>query len=707
MNQRHPHHDELDRIVRKLPMRQRVAALGEALLVAPIHERDALAWQLVEIAGYAPKNEKKSQAAGPVELISGFPLRWRARFADDALCALARGWLQLSPEVRGVAAGLGRQRWLDTVNTLKDDAAPGSRLAAIAIASDTADPGFGPVVCALLSDEQQTVRLAADKALLRLTVTMLDHLPRAMLGDELAQLAMTPRVVLPADPAVIELERCTLFGAIADAAWSFSSHRCRSALLAALLLMDRAAQTPLEHAASNRMRRLLAQRQHPSHSPMRTVLRRSAVPILRERALRWIVIDPIASACADRLLAAETLEEHQIMLGQATLGARPKRAGRLASIRHNARMIGGQLKMEENGFLPTPRVFAMLPEQSRIGTLRLMGYARSDEPTRRLYIDASLGDESPFVRHHAARLASGADLVDFLYDPREPIARSAAVRWSSVGITPTAFATPAWDGRYKVATVNRRSPSAWVRRLADEECQRLTPWDLHSPASRIHAQRLFASDPARFVRLVRDRITEEATCCDALMLIRAMGLETRFELDLIGIIQDNQLSTRTIATAVSALGQVTTDSAQRIVRDSLHHLDDRVRANAVETVREAPGAILEFKQDPSHRVRANAVRRVIASGTARTPDDARNAGEALVLMLDDDRIEHRLAGAWAAQRTILASARPVLGTTWKPLVERVSHLAVDEKNEQIRLRASRCARRLLVEIEGPIAEGMR
>ena len=685
--------------MRKLPIRQRVAALGEALLVAPIHERDQHAYQLIEIAGYATANAGSTRAAGPIELVTGLAARLRARSADDAMLALARGWLQLSEPLRDLAAGLGRQRWLEAAERLRTDPTPGSRLAAVAIAEDTADPGFGRLVCQLLGDEQQSVRAAADRALLRLTVTMLGHLPRAMLGDELAAIAARPRVTLHADPKIIELERVTLFEAIADAAWSFSSHRCRSALLSALLLMDRAAQTPMEHAASHRMRRLLNQRQHPSHSPMRTVLRRSVVPILRERALRWIVIGPVAQAATDRLQIAETLEEHQIVLGQATLGARPKRAERLRAIRFNARTIGGRLQVEENGFLPSPRVMTMLPEQSRVGVMRLLGYAGGDAQTRRLYIDAAIGDESRPVRHHASRLSSGTDLVDFLYDTDESIARSSAVRWSSVGIRPTSFGSPAWEGRAKIAEINQRSAAPWVRRIAREESDRLTPWNPGSPRSRLHARRLLETDPARFVRMVRDRLGDGDQCCEALMLIRAIGIEQRFELDLIGIVQDNHFDPRTAATAISALGKVATDSAQRLVREAMMHPDDRVRANAIEIVHEPVPTILEFKNDSSHRVRANALRRVIGEGTPRDPGAARDASDELARMLVDDREDHRLAAIWAAQRSIHSSARPILGTSWKPLVERISHLAVDEKNERIRVRAGMCARRLLVELD--------
>jgi hypothetical protein len=699
LKHKHPQHEQLDRIVRKLPVRQRVAALGDALLTASVHERDAHALQLIETAGFASSNNNLHRAAGPIELFTGLSTRLNARSADEALLALARGWLQLSDPMRDIAAALGRQRWINAAEKLKSDPAPGSRLAALAIAEDTADPGFGRLVCQLLGDEQQSVRAAADRALLRLTVTMLGHLPRAMLGDELAALAAKPRVTLHADPEIIELERVTLFEAIADAAWSFSSHRCRSALLSALLLMDRAAQTPLEHAASHRMRRLLNQRQHPSHSPMRTVLRRSAVPILRERALRWIVIGPVAQAATDRLQIAETLEEHQVVLGQATLGARPRRAERLRAIRFGARTVGGKARVEEDGFLPTPRVFAMLPDESRVGAMRLMDYANTDAQARRLYIDCAISDESAFVRHHGSKLAQGMDLVDFLYDQQSSIARSSAVRWSSVGTRPTSFHSPAWDGRNRVAEINQRSALPWVRRIAGEEHDRLSPWKSDTPVSRLHARRLMETDPVQFVRMIRDRLGDESMCCDALMLIRALAIEQRFEHDLIGMVQDNRMDARTTATAISALGRVDSESARRIVRESLAHRDDRVRANAVEIVTVSASSILEHKQDSSHRVRANALRRVINEGTSRDPNLARDAGEELATMLDDERAEHRLAGVWAAQRAIVSSARPVLGTAWRPLVERVSHLAVDEKDEKIKSRAGMCARRLLVELD--------
>jgi len=323
----------------------RIAALGQGLLAAAPAEREPLAMMLIELAGadapgFSRATGTPQQAGGPLELLARIPLKWRARHAGEAMDALARGWTNLSDPMRRLAAGLGRDRWLRIAAQLASDPHPGARLAAAAIAHDTADPGLGKVVAALLSDEDQAVRKAGDDAMLRMTLRMLEHLPAELLGEDLARVASRPLIHLPAEDSVLDLERCILLGAVADAAWSFSSHRCRSALLCLLLLVDRSVATPMEQRIAQRMRRLLGEPNHPSHAPLRTVLKRTPCPILRERSLRWLVISPLASAALDRLAIADSPLEHERLLRQSALAMRPARAAQLSSQRR-ARALGG------------------------------------------------------------------------------------------------------------------------------------------------------------------------------------------------------------------------------------------------------------------------------------------------------------------------------------------------------------------------------
>ena len=701
--------DQSTQFLAKLPMRQRVAAIGEAILVAPRANRDELAMMLIELASFCTHpsrtllerdGNKTESAAGPLELLARLPQRWHARHADDAMLALARAWGVISMPMRELGAGLGRDRWLSAARKLSRDTDPRSRLAAVSIAHDTADPGFGKIVSLLLADEHQSVRKAADQALMRMTMVMLDHLPAYLLGEDLAKIASTPRVSLPVDPAVLELERCTLLGAIADAAWSFASHRCRSPLLAALLVMDRAVATPMERDLSARMRRLLSERNHPSHSPMRTVLRRTPCPILRERALRWLTIAPISTAAIDRLSSADSIDEHELVLRNSHLAIRPKRGARLASLHHGTTQKNGRLELVAHGALPSRDAINQLSHESRLGMIRMSSLISIDDHARRDLREPMLADPSVRVRLSACEASSSIDLPDFMYDIDGSVARHASLTWSSMGNTPPRPSSPVWKHRTQTAKINSRSPHAWVRLVSTQESDRLTPMRPSSPASRAQARRMYKADPTGFVRTIRDHLADPTSRCDAIMLIRVMGIENRFELDLISIVQSEQSDARARATAVMALGANDTNASNYILSEALGDTDDRIRSNAVEAISSSVDQILEYKSDPNHRVRASAIRRVIRDADTSQTSQTRNAGHALLEMLHDQRPMHRLAGTWAAQRSLTGSCREVLGGAWKPLINEMESLASgsaqdsEDHEEQIRSRAQRCIHRI-------------
>ncbi len=684
----------------RLRPRERIAALGEALLVAREADRDAMALMLVELASQQPDPHGAQdprgggRAAGPVELLTRLPALWRVRHSDEAMLALARAWRTLSPTMRGLGAGLGRDRWLAAAARLGRDPEPGARLAAVSIAHDTADPGLGPVVARLLVDEHQAVRKAADGALLRMSVLLLEHLPAALLGEEFAAIAATARVALPADPAVLELERCILLGAIADAAWSFSSHRCRSPLIAALLLMDRAVATPMEREIGARMRRLLSERHHPSHAPLRSVLKRTPCPILRERSLRWLTISPIAGAAIDRLSSADSIEEHEIVLRRAHLALRPRRAWQLATLKPKRGVLAQSQRQPDRGPLPDPASWEKLGHDSRLGLLRLSRLVTLPEHHARELVEPALADPSALVRLIASERCAPADLTDYLYDACPALARHAALRWSSAGHRAPRMGSPAWSHRAGVARLNARSPHAWVRRVSGDEADRITPLDPASPASRVQARRMLGADPTGFVRMVRDRLAAPASRLDALMLVRMLGVEARFELDLIAMVQDREQDPRARATAVMALAGVDSDSARYVLREAINDRDPRTRANAVESVDMEPEKILEYKLDEHHRVRACAIRRVLAAPGASRQGMTRLAGEALLEMLGDGRDEHRLAGAWTAQRCVVASRRSELGGVFHPLVNQIEALGANDPDPRVRARARGCERRI-------------
>lgn len=665
----------------KAPLRERVAALSEALRVAPEADREPIALRLFEL-GAAGRLPDRAGPLGPIELVAGLPARWRARHAEDAMLAIVRSWDQVPESARGLIAGLSRDRWIRVAARAAAEPDAESRRSVARFTEDTADPGLAATVAGLLQDEQQPVRLQADRALLRLVMTLVPESPAELLGEEFAAVSSRPVCRLTAAEGVLDLERVELCRQISEAAWSYADHRCRSPLIGALLLLDRVEGGALERPVADRLRRLLNERHHPSHTPLKTTLKRTPSPLFRERALRWVVIDPIAASCIERLSSADSVAEHEMVLSRAYLALRPRRAERLRGVRSAGDRTDSPI--------PTPATQSRLTAESRRGLVRFVQVVGLEDEARRAVIEPTLADPDPRVRLAGAHAAHPADLTDFTFDPDEGVARSAANRWSTAGVPAPVPGTPGWTRRTDLSRVLSRSPHACVRVIAEEEHDRLDAF-AGSPASRLAARRMLERDPVGFVRAVREHLRDDAACLNALMLIRSLKVAARFEMDLMDLAA-NAPGERARATAVAALGVVESESARRIVRSALAAPDPRVRSNAVEAVRVDPGVLIEFKDDSSHRVRASAVRRVLS--TPATPNIRDAAADALGRMLVDDRSSHRLSAAWAAERVVRPELRDTLGQSWRALVKRVIDAADHDTDDRVRWRAARCARRL-------------
>ncbi len=672
----------------RAPLRERIPSLGEALRVAPEPEREPIALRLFELAA-AARAPLVNRALGPVELVVNWPDRRRLRAAEGAMLELVGSWDRLPASARPLASGLARDRWLLVAARAAASPNPAWRTGVARFAEDTADPGLAGVVCALLGDANQGVRLHADRALLRLAMSLLVHVPRALLGDEFGAIVSRPVVRLGADPGVLDLERVELCRHIADACWSFAEHRCRAPLIAALLVLDRVPGGVMERAVAARVRRLLNESGHPCHSPIRTVLRRTPSPLLRERALRWIVIDPVRATCVDRLSSADSIEEHEIMLRRAYLAVRPQRGTRLRSVRVNA-------GPREHAPLPSAADQARLSPGARRGLVRFVQLAGLDEQDRRALLEPTLADPDPMVRLAGAHAAHPADLSDHAFDADPAVAHSAALRWSTLGVEPPSPAAGvggggAWARRRDTARLLARSPHAGVRAVAAAELERIEPL-AETPAGRLAARRLAERDPAGFVRLIRRELEHPEGVLPGVMLVRALGMADRFELDLVTL-ATSATDDRVRATAVAALGLLDTEPARRVVRASLNAPDQRVRSNAVEAVAHHESTLLEFKDDHSHRVRATAVRRLLGDDLAG-PGARETAAESLARMLGDDRPAHRLSGAWAAERSLTPDRRDAFGAAWRGVVRRVCDAAERDADHRVRVRASRCLRRI-------------
>lgn len=683
--------DNIKGFLARAPLAERLAALSHALSVVPLDERQAVAMELFEIAS-AAKSPARQGAASPIELLAELPRKGRIRHAQAAMRAIVERWDRVPDSARPLIGGLARQRWIDAASEVAASQDPTHRINAARFAHDTADPGMARMVCGLLHDADSKVRLQADRSLMRLVLTLLGHLKPEQLGQEFAAIAASPRVPLPAEKGVIELERVELCRRVADAAWSFADHRCRAPLVGSLLILDRLPGAILERKVAERIRRLLKEKHHPSHSALRGVLRGTPSPLLRERALRWIVLDGITSVCVDRLSSADSLTEHELVLSRAHLCLRPSRGSRLRKVRVAA---------SSGGSLPDAKTLKQLTARSRIGAIRFVHLIGLEETDRRGFLESTLADPEPAVRLAGMHAAHAADLSDYSFDPEPSIACSAATRWSTLGITPPRIGSPISQKRRSHAELLQRSPHAGVRAIANAELDRLDLFRGRA-ASRVAARNMFERDPIGFVRLVRSQFTQDARIMPALELIRWLSLSDRFEMDLLDLAA-NDADDRVRATAVALLGESGTDSARRVVHASLKAHDPRVRSNAIESIPPVPEALLEYKNDSDHRVRATAVRRVL-SLDALPANNGIDAGDSLTRLLTDDRPAHRLAGAWAAERSLRAERRDALGPTYRPAVREVIRASEHDREPRIRARAARCVR--LLKLEDPAAQGV-
>jgi hypothetical protein len=257
------------------------------------------------------------------------------------------------------------------------------------------------------------------------------------------------------------------------------------------------------------------------------------------------------------------------------------------------------------------------------------------------------------------------------------------------------------ERRLNSARLNQRSSSAWVRRIADEEVERLSIDLASSPSSRLQARRLLASDPAKFVRLIREMLHHPARRAAGVEMILALGLEGRFEMDLVSL-SNEKLDARLAATLVRCLSHVDSVAAREAVLRSLESDDQRVVANAIESAHTPVETLVEYKGDDHHRVRSSAIRRMLVSDQRGHIADA--AVEDLIGMLTDARVGHRLAGVWAAQRVFECKPNERM-VGWRELVSILDEMTRHEADDSVRARADQCVHRLLVQQRTRVLEG--
>jgi hypothetical protein len=165
----------------------------------------------------------------------------------------------------------------------------------------------------------------------------------------------------------------------------------------------------------------------------------------------------------------------------------------------------------------------------------------------------------------------------------------------------------------------------------------------------------------------------------ALRIVRWMKLAMQVEEQVYRLSNDADPMVR--GTAIALLAHLPGPTSLRILRRAIEDADQRVQANAVEAL-----ALLDDKEcrrwvgpklaSAHGRVKANAALALLRL-------EMREAGDALLEMLDDPARVHRISGLWVVERLRL-----------RTVVQRVQRLSREDADPQVRRRAARVLRGL-------------
>lgn len=733
--------------VGKLPALAQASLLREALLAVPmcgdVERATPYAWALLERATLPA-----IKPTGPV----WSPLRaWaerRARAADAALAGVVACWGLCGADVRAAATGVGKDRWEAACRAALADSRLQVRRSAARAVAEIGSPELSVVAASLVQDPDAEIARCGELALVGMVVAARSGEWTDGEREAWRRAADEPlwAGVVRADGGRWGLrDEASLAAAIAGALRSFEQHRRRGVLLGSLLLCDRTLIRGMLREKAAGVLEVIASREHPAHGPVMSLLRARALPTGRLRALEWLPFPAARRAAVSRLARADGSFDHELVLSAAHLCLRPARSVALSSI-----TAAGRTRSTHGASTP-PRV--LLPATSPLApgavVAGLSGDARrlaplwartigATGPERHAALEGLLADEDPVVRMACVRHGVSSLRMDQVLDVDERVSRTAYLTWTADedargewGSDKDAAARRA--ERSRLLALFSRLPHPRVRALA--AIDRAFDSDAFSPALAIAsvagvaaAYRALATDRAAFSNDVRARLSDPRNVgggwSRAMHLARRLGIAADVELHVRAIASSAERTAdhlRNTAQAVTLLGDVPTPTSRAALVSALTHHDARVRANAVEALAKharlaqarpdgkAPDAQptqhpwTELKSDDHHRVRANAVRAALMAALVgeaprreqalfETKSDAIGAGvDALASMLSDDRMMHRLAGAWLAWKVLPAGGPLRLHERWPEMVGRIAEVAQSDAEPKVRARAGRCA----------------
>jgi hypothetical protein len=488
------------------------------------------------------------------------------------------------------------------------------------------------------ADRQQLARIATRGE--PGTAPLIAWLPRLLCdpSPDVAGAAGQALVALAGRVAGLEpAEQEAALAAAAEGAQGLPDHRRREVVEAAALVLT----TPGAVACCGALRVLLADTDHPIHSELRTVIRRTTGDAGLARAAALLKYPTLSAACASRLRDAA-----------AAAGWPAGRAG------------------------PWP-----LDHPQRRSALRRMRMGGT--------IDAAA--TGPGACPAGVRL-------ERCFDADGRVARSAAIASipDMLPEGPCWGLGPAWGAR--VITSLSMSPHETVREVARAAAERRGVRPSAGPAARIGFRRLMEEDRAAVIGALREEVASPSPtrAVEGLRLASDLGLVDDLFDVIAGLTRPaSGADARVAATAARSLGLSTLVEAGGVLEACLGHPDSRVRANAAEAMASRAlradaaadtAALFEAHWADEHpRLRAVSIRgclRLHPSGSVGA-----RAVAALSAMLSDERPEHRLSAAWAAER----AGDPAFWRRWGDLAGRLARAATADPHPAVRRRAASAA----------------
>lgn len=461
-------------------------------------------------------------------------------------------------------------------------------------------------------------------------------------------------------------------GALASLLRRFDEHRSVEAVRAACI-------TESAHTGrADQLSALLIDRGAPFVGVLAALLRKAESPQMASLAWRWLKLPHLAAACMDGLSRAK--DQRWLSGGSAHLALHPSRQSRLA-------MMG----RADTTFSWLTRAAATLAADSAgcVGLTIVGNGAGAPAGVRDAMTPDLLRPGNASARLAGMRFASSKGLADFVFDPDERVARGASIRLSQIGTG---------DKAADDASVRLRSPHESVRSMAAQDLAREGLLAISDAAGTVKWRAWLAADAGAAEQALVQQLEheDERRVRHAVTIARRLKLTSRLTPVLGEAAARTGAGVYTIALIATALGDSSNLHATRILAGMLRHHDQRVRANAVESIakraRGRTSGVLEHKNDTNHRVRANAIRGVLlpSLSDAQTIDlrSARDAANESIRMLNDEREMHRVAAMWLLERLGRTGAGPLLGDQWGQMLAIAREAAAKDESPHVRARAT-------------------